>query len=99
MRYFAAAKAAAGVSSETVNVADFAAAVDLLDASADLADTHRLALFSLLAQRHPTPRTGEPPLSDVLAQSSCLIDGLALVGATAISDGQTVDVLPPFAGG
>jgi molybdopterin converting factor small subunit len=39
-------------------------------------------------------------LATVLARCSYLCDGVAVRNATdALSDGQTVDVLPPFAGG
>lgn len=85
VRYFAAAKAAAGVAGESFD--------------APAAGLSRAELFSALAARHPEPAPGEPDLARVLAQSSALADGIALVDGQLIGDGQTVDVLPPFAGG
>ncbi|WAL39717.1 hypothetical protein BRM1_10690 [Brevibacterium sp. BRM-1] len=130
VRYFAAAKAAAGLPSEQVDYAEFAAEVRAqASASAGLvgvagdtagatagqkgddaasgadgerlspAEVHRRALFALLARRHPQPPPGEPSLETVLAQSTCLVDGLALTGKAQLADGARADVLPPFAGG
>ncbi len=43
---------------------------------------------------------GGGPLSDVLSRCSYLCDGIAVRDASmALRPGQTVDVLPPFAGG
>ena len=76
VRYFAGARAAAGVSTEQVA----ATSVDeLLDA---------------LVARH-----GER-LAVVLKAAAFLVDGLACHDRGApLTDGATVDVLPPFAGG
>lgn len=99
IRYFAAAKAAAGTASDEL---DFSRVQDRGKAPSGAeapADAQRDALFAALAERHPQPPPGEPLLSVVLAQSSCLVDGLALTGDAQIQDGATVDILPPFAGG
>jgi molybdopterin converting factor small subunit len=47
-----------------------------------------------------TLHTRSPGLSAVLARCSYLCDGVAVRDLqTALGDTQTVDVLPPFAGG
>ncbi len=44
--------------------------------------------------------TGGGPLADVLRRCSYLCDGIAVRDTSAtLQTGQTVDVLPPFAGG
>nr|WP_275262997.1 MoaD/ThiS family protein [Mycolicibacterium chubuense] len=78
VRFFAAARAAAGAEEEVVK----------LPAGATVAD-----LIALLEARGET-------LSRVLARCSYLCDGVAVRDtATALGDAQTLDVLPPFAGG
>ncbi|WP_163721795.1 MoaD/ThiS family protein [Mycolicibacterium psychrotolerans] len=78
VRYFAAARAAAGVEHETVNLQPGATVADLVD----------------------TLRARGAALSAVLARCSYLRDGVAVRDTrTPLGDGQTVDVLPPFAGG
>lgn len=81
VRFFAAARAAAGAESETVTV----------PAGATLAD-----LITGLAGRSAC-------LSNVLSRCSYLCDGVAVgtEAATArpLQFVQTIDVLPPFAGG
>ncbi|MFY2861971.1 MoaD/ThiS family protein [Mycobacterium sp. THU-M104] len=78
VRYFAAARAAAGVESETVVVP---------------AGTTVTGLVDMLAVRGTR-------LATVLSRCSCLRSGIAVRDpATALSPGDTVDVLPPFAGG
>jgi molybdopterin converting factor small subunit len=75
VRYFAGARAAAGVAEETVSAATVRALVDGLSAR-------------------------DEGLARVLGACSDLVDGLAARDLdTALSDGSTVDVLPPFAGG
>jgi molybdopterin synthase sulfur carrier subunit len=78
VRYFAAARAAAGVDAETVTVAPGATVGELLD----------------------TLRTRGTALAVVLERCSFLCDGIAVrdVGKV-LGTHQTVDVLPPFAGG
>ncbi|WP_205874651.1 MoaD/ThiS family protein [Mycobacterium camsae] len=78
VRYFAAARAAAGIESETL----------LLPTGATVA-----ALVQELANRGTH-------LATVLSRCSYLRDGIAVRDeASALSAGDTVDVLPPFAGG
>ena len=78
VRYFAAARAAAGPESETVTVP---------------AATTVASLVETLATRGPE-------LAKVLQRCSFLCDGIAVrdTGKT-LCNGQTIDVLPPFAGG
>jgi sulfur-carrier protein len=78
IRYFAAARAAAGFDDEIVGVAS---------------GTTVGALLHSLGER-------DPELGKVLSRSSYLCDGIALrdLGMT-LGDAQTIDVLPPFAGG
>jgi molybdopterin synthase sulfur carrier subunit len=78
IRYFAAARAAAGFDDEIVGVAP---------------GTTVGALLHSLGER-------DPELGKVLSRCSYLCDGIALrdLGMT-LGDAQTIDVLPPFAGG
>lgn len=51
-------------------------------------------LLDVLRERHGLP------VERILAVASVLLDGIAARDSNiALSDGQTVDVLPPFAGG
>jgi molybdopterin converting factor small subunit len=78
VRYFAAARAAAGAESETVAVSPGATVADLVDN---------------LAGRGAQ-------LATVLNRCSYLCDGVAVRDrAASLRPGDTVDVLPPFAGG
>lgn len=78
VRYFAAARAAAGTETETVRVGAGTTVADLVDT---------------LAARNAE-------LARVLQRCSYLCDGIAVRDeALTLLDGQTVDVLPPFAGG
>lgn len=78
VRYFAAARAAAGTETEIVNIAP---------------GTTVAALVDSLAARGPE-------LARVLRRCSFLRDEIAVRDmATELSDGQIIDVLPPFAGG
>ncbi|GFG54106.1 molybdopterin synthase sulfur carrier subunit [Mycolicibacterium agri] len=78
VRYFAAARAAAGIETETMHVA---------------AGTTVGALVDMLATR-------SEDLARVLQRCSFLRDGIAVRDdAVELVDGQTLDVLPPFAGG
>jgi molybdopterin converting factor small subunit len=78
VRFFAAARAAAGVDSETVSVAAGTTVAELVDQ---------------LGAR-------DAELAKVLKRCSFLCDAIAVrdLGMT-LGDAQTVDVLPPFAGG
>ncbi len=75
LRYWAAAKAAAGVAEEVVDGG-------MLDQVLDDA-----------AQRHGAE------LSRVLGRCSFLVQGVRARRDTRLSDGDVVEVLPPFAGG
>jgi sulfur-carrier protein len=81
VRYFAAARAAAGAESETVTVPPGATVAELVDG---------------LAARNTQ-------LATVLRRCSYLCDGIAVRDNAATSRrlraGETIDVLPPFAGG
>lgn len=81
IRYFAAARAAAGAESETVTVRPGATVAELVDS---------------LAGRNTR-------LATVLGRCSYLCDGIAIRDDIATSRrlraGETIDVLPPFAGG
>ncbi|WP_426565211.1 MoaD/ThiS family protein [Angustibacter sp. McL0619] len=61
-------------------------------------DDERLAATSvqaLLAELCARPG----PLAEVVRRSSVLVDGLVVRDDLELLDGQTVEVLPPFAGG
>lgn len=78
VRFFAAARAAAGIETEMIDLRPGTTIAELIDAL----------------------KARDAGLSKVLARSSYLCDGIAVRDtATALSDAQTVDVLPPFAGG
>ena len=78
MRYFAAARAAAGSDSEELTVRDGVTVGDLVDE---------------LSSRNPE-------LARVLLRCSYLCDGVAVHDkAQPLHAGNTIDVLPPFAGG
>jgi sulfur-carrier protein len=74
VRYWAGARAAAGVDQESVE--------------ADRISTLRTALVREHAALEP-----------VLDVASLLVDGQAATEAGPLEEGQTVEVLPPFAGG
>ena len=75
VRFFAAARAAAGVNEITL---DSSSAMQILDQAAAL----------------------HPKLGQVLPQCSYLLDEVSLRDlSVVVSDGSTLDVLPPFAGG
>ena len=78
VRYFAAARAAAGIETETLSVP---------------AGTTVGGLVTGIAGRGPE-------LAKVLARCSYLRDGVAVRDKSAVlQTRETVDVLPPFAGG
>ncbi|WP_255770436.1 MoaD/ThiS family protein [Pseudarthrobacter sulfonivorans] len=86
VRYFAAARAAAGVEEEAYDLPLGATVADLLEA--------------VLAVERAEPPTGTPPLQRLLARSSFLLNEVAVKDrATVLNPGDVVDVLPPFAGG
>jgi molybdopterin converting factor small subunit len=78
VRYFAAARAAAGNDEETIALLPGATVTDLV---------------ARLGER-------DAELAKVLLRCSFLCDGVAVRDTgTALANAQTVDVLPPFAGG
>lgn len=78
VRYFAAARAAAGHDEETIRLQHGTTVADLV---------------ARLSAR-------DDNLAKVLLRCSFLCDGIAVRDdATVLGDAQTVDVLPPFAGG
>lgn len=78
VRYFAAARAAAGAECETLSL------------------THGSTIADLVGQLSGRDRE----LARVLGRCSYLCDGTAVRNpAVVLSAGQTIDVLPPFAGG
>lgn len=78
VRFFAAARAAAEVESETVEMRSGATVAELVDS---------------LAAR-------DAQLAKVLGRCSYLCDGIAVRDTSApLRTGDTIDVLPPFAGG
>lgn len=100
VRYFAAAKAAAGLDEERIDPA--ASALPDADGAAPAAAPFTLGtlLETLLRLERPGTASDAPELSRVLSRSSFLINGVAAKDhAKPLSPGDTVDVLPPFAGG
>ena len=86
VRYFAAARAAAGVEEETHALPDGSSLAELLE--------------SVLAIDRPVPPPGTPPLARVIARSSFLRNELAVRDRSAsLASDDVVDILPPFAGG
>jgi sulfur-carrier protein len=78
VRYFAAARAAAGSESEQLTVGAGATVGQLVDRLGDR----------------------RPELARVLSRCSFLCDGIAVRDKAApLQSGNTIDVLPPFAGG
>ena len=87
VRYFAAARAAAGTEAETLQLPPGRPCT-------------RQEVEALLTRAHPQPGPGQPPLAQVLARSSFLLDGVACPDPqTPVPDGAVLDVLPPFSGG
>ncbi|HET6268481.1 MAG TPA: MoaD/ThiS family protein [Arthrobacter sp.] len=86
VRYFAAARAAAGVDEEHFELAAGATVASLLAA--------------ILGVERPEPPAGTPPLARILSRSSFLLNEVAVRDDSArLFPGDVVDVLPPFAGG
>ena len=78
VRYFAAARAATGMDSETLGLTPGTSVKDLVEQLG----------------------TRDPKLAAVLDRCSFLCDGVAVRNrAEPLRTNQTVDVLPPFAGG
>ena len=89
VRYFAAARAAAGVSEETLSPPAAPAGTDKPEMVSTVG-----SVVAMIAARHGSG------LVRVLARCSYLLDEVAVHGpSTPVRDGQVLDVLPPFAGG
>ncbi|MFJ5955772.1 MoaD/ThiS family protein [Paenarthrobacter sp. NPDC092416] len=86
VRYFAAARAAAGVEEEIHQLPEGTSLSALLDAA--------------LAVERPVPPEGTPTLARIVARSSFLRNEVAVRDHSAPLGAQDIiDVLPPFAGG
>ena len=86
VRYFAAARAAAGVEEERFELS--------------AGDTLATLLEAILAVERPEPPAGTPPLPRILSRSSFLLNEVAVRDrGAALKPDDVVDVLPPFAGG
>ena len=95
MRYWAAAKEAAGVAEETVTADTLAAALGVIRRAPRVRRVRRASRGAVA--------DGGARLSTVLARSSFLIDGHPVgtraADAVLLADGAVIEVLPPFAGG
>lgn len=89
INFFAAARAAAGIAGETVQLTDISA-----DQSPTLAQ-----LIDFLTTRHTGTTAAGMPFAQVLQQCSFLIDGVRSDLDAPLNATSRVDVLPPFAGG
>lgn len=86
VRYFAAARAAAGLEEESFELAPDSTVADLLEA--------------VLSVQRPEPPAGTPPLPRILSRSSFLLNEVAVRDQSVVLKADDVlDVLPPFAGG
>jgi sulfur-carrier protein len=86
IRYFAAARAAAGVDEERHDLPHGSTLEQLLEAA--------------LAVPRQDPPAGTPPLARIIARSSFLRNETAVRDRlSALAEDDIVDVLPPFAGG
>ncbi len=106
MRYWAAAKEAAGVAEETVTADTLAAALGVIRGRrreyAESGGPSGGAVGAAGAVGG-TPADAGARLNAVLARSSFLINGHPVgtraADAVLLSDGAVIEVLPPFAGG
>jgi molybdopterin synthase sulfur carrier subunit len=87
LRYWAAAKQAAGVAEETISAETLAAALEV----------------ALSARERNAGPGADSGLRAVLARSSFVVDGTPVGGrapeTVALREAAVVEVLPPFAGG
>ena len=87
LRYWAAAKEAAGIAEETINAGTLAEALAAARGKAGLSG----------------PDGQDPQLRAVLGRSSFLIDGSPVGSrsrdSVVLEDASVIEVLPPFAGG
>lgn len=85
IRYFGAARAAAGIDQEKLDVQPGMCLNDVLET---------------LKSRYPDAGDGRPVMASVVARSSFLRNEVALKDRLApLGDDDVIDVLPPFAGG
>ncbi|WP_026820673.1 MoaD/ThiS family protein [Arthrobacter castelli] len=85
VRYFGAARAAAGMDQEKLDVQPGTSLNDVVDT---------------LKSLHPDAGNGQPAMASVVARSSFLRNEVALRDRTApLADDDVIDILPPFAGG
>lgn len=93
IRYFGAAKAASGIDEETLPGLE--PGVDGVSGGAPLGE-----LLDFLAARHDPAPEGVPPLKSVISRSTFLVNGFAARDRSLpLAASDTVDILPPFAGG
>ena len=86
VRYFAAARAAAGVEEEIHRLPEGTSLTTLLEAA--------------LAIERPLPPDGTPELSRIMSRSSFLRNEVAVRDhSVPLGAEDIIDVLPPFAGG
>ncbi|WP_285320598.1 MoaD/ThiS family protein [Pseudarthrobacter sp. lyk4-40-TYG-27] len=86
VRYFAAARAAAGREEEKFDLPGGSTVAHLLEA--------------VLAVPRAEPPAGTPPLPRLLSRSSFLLNEVTVRDqSTVLGADDVVDVLPPFAGG
>ncbi|WP_346844859.1 MoaD/ThiS family protein [uncultured Rothia sp.] len=88
VHFFAAARAAAGQSSQSLELSDIA------EKSPTLAD-----LTAYLAHHYTGRTPSGMSLAKVLEQCSFLVNGSRAETETLIPESARVDVMPPFAGG
>jgi sulfur-carrier protein len=104
LRYWAAAKEAAGTAEETVTAGTLAEVLAAARGRARLGSSAGPANGADAGGADPGERPAQDPgLRTILARSSFLIDGVP-VGTRApetvvLSDAAVIEVLPPFAGG
>ena len=85
IRYFGAARAATGVDEENLQFQD--------------GDTVQ-AVLRRLEERHPNPAGDGPALAGVISRSSFLCNEVAVRDEQQpLAATDTLDILPPFAGG
>lgn len=93
VRFFAAAAAATGVEETRLDLSELASAAGGAFTLADLSK-------ALVAGYPRSASSHTPPLADVLTRCSFLVNEVSTRNlAVALSPGDVVDVLPPFAGG
>lgn len=86
VRYFAAARAAAGLEEERFDL--------------PAGSTVEALLAAVLDVERAEPPAGTPRLATILARSSFLLNEVAVrERSVVLREGDVVDVLPPFAGG